>query len=221
MNCESVLKICEADIRFLQQHWENLMREYNAHPCAVENLFSYLTRLYSARGRAYHNLSHIRSLLALSDSYRGRIQNYPALCFAIWFHDAVYNTRKRDNEELSAELAAEKLSQFKIPVETIELVRQMVLATKEHRNHGFSEDINFFLDFDLSILGSEDQVYQSYSEAIRKEYWWVPTILYRQGRRKVLESFLERESIYFTSEMAQKYEQQARRNIKREIESLF
>ncbi|MCI0336572.1 MAG: hypothetical protein L0226_03275, partial [Acidobacteria bacterium] len=144
-----------------------------------------------------------------------------ALCFAIWFHDAVYNTRKRDNEELSAELAAEKLSQFKIPVETIELVRQMVLATKEHRNHGFSEDINFFLDFDLSILGSEDQVYQSYSEAIRKEYWWVPTILYRQGRRKVLESFLERESIYFTSEMAQKYEQQARRNIKREIESLF
>lgn len=220
MNCEPVLKICEADIKFLQLHWENLLREYNAHPCAVENLFSYLTRLYSARGRVYHNLSHIRSLLALSDSYRERIQNYSALCFAIWFHDAVYNTRKQDNEELSAELAAEKLGQFKIPVETIELVRQMVLATKEHRNQGFSEDVKFFLDFDLSILGTEDHVYQSYSEAIRKEYWWAPTILYRQGRRKVLESFLKRESIYLTTEMAQEYEQRARINIKREIDSL-
>jgi predicted metal-dependent HD superfamily phosphohydrolase len=217
---EPFFKIDDRDLGSLRLSWENLARGYGADQTEIEKWFNHLTDLYSARGRAYHNLSHIRSLLSLSDPLSKKIQNYDAVRFAIWFHDAVYNTRRKDNEDLSAELAFECLTSLKVPSRTVELVRDMILATKDHRRHDPDDDLNIFLDLDLSILGSGDKIYQSYSKAIRKEYWWVPSPVYRRGRRQVLENFLTRDSIYFTDEMAQKYERQARLNIKREIEAL-
>jgi predicted metal-dependent HD superfamily phosphohydrolase len=216
----SEFKISKKEIDFLWGRWESLFFGYDADKGDVEDLFHQLARLYSAGGRAYHNLSHVRSLLDLSDTFRDRIQNYHALSFAIWFHDAIYDTRKKDNEELSAKFAVKSLGRFKIPVDTLALICEMILATREHQSKDGSEDLNLFLDLDLSILGSEEQVYRSYAQAIRKEYWWAPGSLYNEGRKKVLVSFLERESIYLTREMANMLEEQARRNIRREIESL-
>jgi predicted metal-dependent HD superfamily phosphohydrolase len=216
----SEFKISEKEIDFLRRRWESLFCEYDADKRDVEDLYHQLVRLYSAEGRAYHNLSHIRSLLDLSDTFRDRIQNYQALGFAVWFHDAIYDTRKKDNEELSAKLAVKSLGRFKVLFDTLVLTCEMILATSEHRNKGDSEDLNLFLDLDLSILGSEEQVYRSYAQAIRKEYWWVPGSLYNAGRKKMLASFLERKSIYLTREMVERFEEQARRNIRREIESL-
>jgi predicted metal-dependent HD superfamily phosphohydrolase len=217
---EPFFKIDDHDLGSLRLSWEGLARGYGADQTKIEKWFNHLTRLYSARSRAYHNLSHIRSLLSLGDQFSQKIKNYHAVCFAIWFHDAVYNTRKKDNEDLSAELASECLTSLKVPGETIGLVREMILATKDHRHHETADDLNVFLDLDLSILGSGAKIYQSYSKAIRKEYWWVPSPLYRQERKKVLENFLMRDSIYFSDEMAQKYEEQARLNIGRELEYL-
>jgi predicted metal-dependent HD superfamily phosphohydrolase len=216
----SEFKISKKEIDFLRGRWAALFCGYDADKGDVEDLFQQLVRLYSAKERAYHNLSHIRSLLDLGDALRDRIQNFQALSFAIWFHDAIYDTRKKDNEELSAKFAVKSLGRFKIPVDTSALACEMILATREHQNKSCTEDINLFLDLDLSILGSEEPVYQCYSQAIRKEYWWAPGSLYSEGRKKVLVSFLERESIYFTGEMVKMFEEKARRNIRREIESL-
>jgi predicted metal-dependent HD superfamily phosphohydrolase len=216
----SEFKISREEIDVLRRHWEALFCGYDADQGDVEDLYQQLVRLYSAEGRAYHNLSHIRSLLNLGDSFRDRIQNYQALSFAVWFHDAIYSTRKKDNEERSAKFAVKSLGRFKVPVDTLVLTCEMIVATREHQNKGDSEDLNIFLDLDLSILGSEENVYQCYAQAIRKEYWWAPGYLYNKGRRKVLVSFLERESIYLTPEMVNRLEEQARRNIRREIESL-
>jgi predicted metal-dependent HD superfamily phosphohydrolase len=216
----SEYKTGQEEIELLRRHWEDLLSSFGADQNEVDELFQQLVVLYSARGRAYHNLSHIRSLVDLSRSVRERIENYQALSFAIWFHDAIYNTRKKDNEELSAKFAVKSLSRFKIPFDTLALSCEMIVSTREHRKNGLSEDINFFLDLDLSILGSEESVYGSYASAIRKEYWWAPEYLYSRGRKKVLESFLLRESIYLTPELAQMFEENARRNIEREIASL-
>jgi predicted metal-dependent HD superfamily phosphohydrolase len=216
----SEFKISSEEIDFLRGHWDALFCGSDADQGDVEDLYHQLVRLYSAEDRAYHNLSHIRSLLNISDSFRDRIQNYQALGFAVWFHDAIYNTRKKDNEERSAKLAVKSLGRFKFPFDTLVLVCEMILATGDHQKKGGSEDLKIFLDLDLSILGSEEHVYRCYAQAIRKEYWWAPGDLYNEGRRKVLVSFLERESIYLTPEMVNRLEEQARRNIRREIESL-
>jgi predicted metal-dependent HD superfamily phosphohydrolase len=216
----SDFKISKEEIVFLQRGWDSLFCERGAARENVDNLYQELVRLYSAEGRIYHNLSHIRSLLDLSETFRDRIENYQALSFAVWFHDAIYDTRKKDNEERSAKFAVKSLGRFKIPIDTLVLACEMIVATREHQNKGGSEDLDLFLDLDLSILGSEEEVYRSYAQAIRKEYWWAPAFLYKEGRKKVLVGFLERESIYLTREMVNRLEEQARRNIRREIESL-
>jgi len=61
---------------------------------------------------------------------------------------------------------------------------------------------------------------KEYSEAIRKEYAWVSTSAYREGRQNVLKNFIERDRIFFTDEMQSRYERQARKNMLVEIEAL-
>lgn len=124
------------------------------------------------------------------------------------------------NEIKSAELAVEKLSALNVPKITVEKVEAMILATRNHKSDGLDEDGKLFLDLDLSILGAEAEVYKHYSAAIRREYSFVPWFLYRHSRRKILESFLEREFLYFTAEMRGKYETAARANVANEIKEL-
>src|SRR5262249_56187631 len=186
----------------------------------IERVCNSIVEHYSARDRAYHSLSHIQSLLSLSESLSDRIQNRDALYFAIWFHDVIYDTKRSDNEEKSAEFAEEALASLGVPEQTVAITREMILATKHHRADDLSWDMKAFLDLDTSILGAPENIYKEYSRAIRKEYSWVPGFLYRKGRVKVLNDFLDRESIYQTEEIWAKYETQARHNIAEEISAL-
>jgi predicted metal-dependent HD superfamily phosphohydrolase len=208
------------DLDFLRAQWVSLASQRTANLALIESLFDSIVEHYSASDRAYHNLSHIQSLLALSESLLEKVQNRDALYFAIWFHDVIYDTKRSDNEEKSAEFAAEALAILGIPEQTITTTREMILATKHHRASDLSWDMKAFLDLDTSILGAPEDVYKEYSAAIRKEYSWVPDFLYREGRMKVLNGFLGRESIYNTVEFSAKYEAQARHNIAEEIRTL-
>lgn len=213
-------QVDEAGREFLQQHWCKLCEAYDCASTEIDAAFASLSQKYSEPHRAYHNHSHIQALLRQAESFRHKIQDHDSVAFAIWFHDAIYNTKKGDNEEKSAELAQEMLGKLCVPSETISVVKQMILATKTHHLLDDSADLKLFLDFDLSILGVEENVYQEYSRAIRKEYSWVPYFLYRKGRKKVLENFLKRDRLYFTDSMKALSETQARRNIENELSQL-
>ncbi|HET7178254.1 MAG TPA: hypothetical protein VFI14_00955 [Chryseosolibacter sp.] len=52
---------------------------------------------------------------------------------------------------------------------------------------------------------------------MRREYSMYPDFLYRPGRRKVLQYFLDMERIFKTEEFASKFEKQARGNLEREL----
>lgn len=213
-------QIDESGQEFLRQQWNQLCANYESSSSASRAAFALLSEKYSEKHRAYHNLSHIRALLAHAESFRHELQSYDTVAFAIWFHDAIYSTKKNDNEEKSADLAEETLSQLSAPREMIAAIQQMILATKKHELLNDSADLKCFLDFDLSILGASAEVYEQYSQAIRKEYSWVPYFLYRKGRKKVLESFLKRERLYFTEAMNARLEIQARQNLERELSLL-
>jgi predicted metal-dependent HD superfamily phosphohydrolase len=206
-------------IQALQAGWQEVAEQYTTTEKA-EAFFNQLVERYSEKGRAYHNLSHVRALLETGAAYKAAIENPQAVFFAIWFHDAIYDTQAGDNEERSASMAVEALTQMAVPEATILLVQKMILATKHHGAEGLPYDGKLFLDFDLSILGREEAVYKAYSGAIRIEYGWVPEALYRQGRRKVLGSFLQREKIYYSQQLAERLEARARRNIENELAEL-
>ena len=216
---ELIGQISEAQDQALQELWCQLAKPYGA-AAAVDAAWKTLRKAYTARARHYHNLAHIQALLNWAERYQAQLVQYDAVRFAIWYHDVIYQTRKHDNEERSAALAEQELPGLNVPAGMIPAVTQMIRATKTHQANELSADGRWFLDFDLSILGSAPDVYQAYSRAIRREYRWVPALLYRRGRRQVLEGFLQREQLFFTEPMRQALETQARTNLCWELAQL-
>ncbi len=183
-----------------------------------EKTFNLLHDLYSENHRAYHNLNHINFLLELFRQFDEYIEDRVCVFFAIWFHDAVYDPQKNDNERRSAELAARCLREISLPKEKISKIEKIILATEKHLLcENLDSDGKLFLDFDLAILGAESDIYDEYAKAIRKEYDFVSDEDYKRARARVLQNFLKRETIYFTEIVCEKFEAKARANIEREI----
>jgi predicted metal-dependent HD superfamily phosphohydrolase len=128
----------------------------------------------------------------------------------LWFHDAIYRSWRRDNEQRSAALASRMLRAASI--ESVERIRQMVLATT-HRDEDFSGDTALVVDIDLSILGQSPEIYAQFERAIRREYWWVSRGKFVAGRSAVLRKFAGRATIYQHDHFHDRYEVQARANI--------
>ena len=216
----SSFDVDDKDINFLKRQWDKLSSFYTPDETIRDEIFQVIKEKYSEKSRFYHNLSHVKSLLKLYESLHASVQNHHAVQFSIWFHDIIYDSKRSDNEEASAGLASELLSQLHVESKTMGFVIDLIVATKNHDGRNLSSDAKFFLDMDLAILGAGEELYQEYSRAIRKEFAWVSESMYREGRKKVLMSFMERKRIYYTDHMVLRYEEQARRNIHMEIQSL-
>ena len=183
-----------------------------------------LAALYRQPGRHYHDLAHIEALLALAGEYRGRLSDPEAVEAAIWFHDAIYDSRRSDNEARSAALAAENLAAH-APPDRLARIVEMIEATATHAlpdlgDEAATRDAAFFLDMDLSILGAPPPAFNSYEAAVRREYAWVDGEAWRSGRAAVLKKFLARPRIFHTEAFRQNFETQARKNIARSIAAL-
>jgi predicted metal-dependent HD superfamily phosphohydrolase len=176
-----------------------------------------IRRAWRGMGRHYHTLSHLDACLREFDVARHLAMRPGEVELALWFHDAVYRSWRRDNEAQSAALATDMLRAAAI--ETVERIRQMILDT-QHRDEELSGDTALVADVDLSILGQSSAVYDRFARAIRREYWWVPRQRYITGRRTLLEKFLARSSIYQHDRFYGKYEKPARENIAAELARL-
>lgn len=210
----------EAESAALRRQWLSLLARHSDDEAYVETVFAKLATEYSAASRCYHNLSHIRALFNLYETCAHTTARADEISFAIWFHDAIYDTRRQDNEERSADWAAQVLQNVNAPDALSASVRRLILATKRHEPGALADETQIFLDLDLAILGSAPTVYRRYAAAIRREYSWVPGFLYRRERRKILANFLARKTIYLTTAMSRQYEQQARDNLQAEITTL-
>src|SRR5947208_14082100 len=90
-----------------------------------------LVRTYAAAERHYHNLTHIEAMLGLMRSYEHALSDPAAVEAAIWFHDAIYDTHRHDNEERSAQLATDRLKELLSP-DVLNLVAGLIRATAAH-----------------------------------------------------------------------------------------
>ena len=189
-----------------------------------EALKSELAALYSAEDRHYHGLAHIEAMLALAEEYRGLLDDPEAVEAAIWFHDAIYDSRAKDNEAKSAELAEKRLA-GRIDPRRLARIAAMINATATHelppfRDEDALNDAALLLDMDLAILGAEPAIFDAYEKAVRLEYGWVEEPMWRAGRSAVLKTFLARPRIFHTAEFQKRFEAQARHNIQRSLAAL-
>lgn len=170
-----------------------------------EKLFS----AYASPSRYYHNLEHISALLRALD---GTGITDAEVETAIWFHDVVYDTHRRDNELRSAEWYKTHALREK---RFSERVYRLILATAPGQECSGLVGESLIKDLDLSILGSGEEEYEEYALKIREEYRWVGEEEYAVGRGQVLRSFLEKplyQTVFFIP-----LEERARQNLLREL----
>lgn len=204
---------------YLLNNWNDLTHDL---PIIKTELYQNLTDLYNSEDRFYHNLSHIEALLKLSEEHRQLLESQKNIDFVIWYHDAIYDASKSNNEEESAQLAKKDLTKLGLDANIIENCYDLIIATKTHQlpKDLDSFDSQFLLDIDLSILASERDQYIEYTQHIRKEYTIYPDSIYKEGRKKVLRHFLEMEHIYKTELFQNLWEFRAKENLSYEISLL-
>jgi predicted metal-dependent HD superfamily phosphohydrolase len=175
---------------------------------------------YSQSHRAYHSLMHVEDVLLRIEELEPPPEHELALALAAWFHDAVYQPERRDNEERSAYVAYDALDQVGAAPELIAEVVRLINLTAAHEANPDDAAGAVLCDADLAILGSAPERYAAYAAAIRQEYIHVPEADYRVGRAALLAKFAERKQIYRTPHALEHWEQPARINLQAEIDQL-
>lgn len=172
-----------------------------------------LTRRYTEPHRKYHDMRHIADMLC-----KGAALGLTEVqVMAIWFHDAVYEPGNKDNEEDSADLAVQKLIAAGWPVERAQEVAEIIRDTKGHKPS--TEESKKVLDLDLSTLGGSWEDYQRNGRNIREEYGSMSDEDWNKGRGEWLREMLERERLFWT-EWGTPLEEQARKNLQRDLDEL-
>lgn len=205
-----------ANLDDLSRRWRALTREFGLSAAQAEPLLDDLSAHY--RGRPYHNLAHILSLLHLADRFAAQARDFTALRLAIWYHDLIYDPTASDNESRSAAYMRAVLENL-VPPQTLARAAAWIEATI-HRAPADDPDACLLQDLDLSILAASPDSYRRYQQAIRQEYAHVPDAVYRLGRRQALQNFLARERIFLTEALAP-LETAARQNLQAELDELF
>ncbi len=179
-----------------------------------------LERRYGETQRRYHDLAHVQQVLGVVDHLTMVAADVAAVRLAAWFHDAVYEPSRDDNERRSADLAAETLLRIGADHALVQEVARLVLVTENHVADPDDRNAMVMCDADLSILAADPDDYDAYAAAVRAEYTHVPDETFARGRTQILQSVSEREHIYATHWGREHLEGPARANLARELETL-
>lgn len=193
------------------EHFQQAVTELGGG--AADELHAKLIAAWSEPHRHYHWLQHLEEGLVLIYRWAepllkaGSLNeiSLASLVLAWWFHDAVYDTRGNQNEDLSAALAEAELSKVGVRLRWSVIIARMVQAT-DHRVTQPPGDLmtDLLLDVDLAILGAPSARFNEYEAQVRKEYGWVAEGAYREGRGKVMahfraQAFAEPPTLYRTA----------------------
>jgi predicted metal-dependent HD superfamily phosphohydrolase len=176
---------------------------------------------YAEPGRCYHTWEHIEACLAELERLDGLTpEERRTLTYAIWWHDAIYDPHRSDNETLSAELAMRDLAVRGAPDPIARETFRLIELTKGHEVEASDRLGAPLVSIDLSILGAAPELYDAHADAIRQEYAFVPEEAFRAGRAAILRRFLASSRIFPDPGFSERLETQARANLLSELERL-
>jgi predicted metal-dependent HD superfamily phosphohydrolase len=179
-----------------------------------------LERRYAEPHRRYHDVRHLREVLATVDELAGEARDVETVHWAAWFHDAVYDVRRADNEERSAQLAEEELTALGYDPGRVAEVARLVRLTATHDPAPGDADGAVLCDADLRVLAADAARHAEYVADVRREYAHVPEVEFRAGRAAVLRALLGMERLYRTETAHARWEQRARANLHAELQRL-
>lgn len=193
------------------EQWQSTWNKLGLRAPAA-HVFDAIMQAYSEPHRHYHTIRHLEECFSKLEELQAEAVHMGEIELALWFHDAIYDVKRHDNEEKSAAWACACLRQANAPEAITQHVGSLILATRHHEPTT-DTDAQVLLDVDLAILGAPPERFQEYEQQIRDEYRHVPLPLFTHKRRQVLEGFLKRPRIFNTAAFFERYESLARRNI--------
>ncbi len=139
------------ELQELQERWRSLWAQAGVSPDS--GLFRKLIAAWSEPHRHYHTLQHLRECLANFETLRHLPKHPVEVGFAIWFHDAIYDVTRHDNEARSAAWAKAEILRAGLSEETADRVADLIMATR-HNATPVGIDAAVLVDIDLWILGA-------------------------------------------------------------------
>jgi predicted metal-dependent HD superfamily phosphohydrolase len=194
----------------LETSWHDAWRALRLR--APDDVLATLLARWAEPHRRYHTPQHLRECLALFDDHRDLAAHPGEVGVALWFHDAIYDTARHDNEAASAAWAERVLRAAGAADDVVARVEALILATC-HRQVPATSDERLLVDIDLAILGAEPARFDEYERQIRDEYGFVPEDVFRGKRGEILHGFLARPALFSTAALAVRFEAAARANL--------
>ena len=208
--------------------------------------FESLLARHRSAGRHYHGVRHVRWVvrhvlaLAAELDVDDLGDDVDAVVAAAFFHDAVYDVGRDDNEARSAELAVTTLRDLGWSDDRADRVAAMIVATAHHtdpdadndrdtdRDTGPDADTGagtdtgtaVLLAADLAVLAAEPAAYADYVRNVRREYAHLDDDQWRSGRGAVIAGLLRRASIFPPGLGLDSWERRARANLTAEAAAL-
>jgi len=192
-------------------------------------IISELRKLYDAPGRYYHTWEHIiaclEKLFEIATELSLSDEDIAIIGGAILFHDEIYEVTSgkyyQANEARSAHSAYHRLESHGVDSLKCTEISRLIRETA-HGRVPLGDDVltRIMHDIDMSILGASAPEYRIYGHSIRNEL--SPLVsgsdFEKIRREKFLAPTLEEKNIYVTPYFQDKYEEQARKNMKAELE---
>lgn len=176
--------------------WDTLLarhtREMTAGPTGRALLIS-----WSQPHRRYHNIEHLRDVLAHVDELAEYADDVDAVRLAAWYHDAVYDGAP-DDEERSAVRAEHDLTALGMTCDLVDEVARLVRLTATHAPAPGDRNGEVLSDADLAVLAGTPDRYAAYTAAVRAEYAHVDDAAFRAGRAAILRDLMAGPGLFRT-----------------------
>lgn len=195
------------------------MARHSASPDA-ERIGRALLACWVEPHRRYHDLEHLRGVLAAVDELGDLAVDVDAVRLAAWYHDSVY-AGLPDDEERSAQKAEQDLAALGLAADLVAEVARLVRMTVSHDPAPGDSNAEVLSDADLAVLAVEPDEYRRNSNNVRAEYGHIGERDFRAGRARVIESLLAAPRLYRTAVARQRWEQAARSNLRTELAGLI
>lgn len=208
------------EIDQLRRGWCELLTPHSVAAADIVATGEAVIASWSAPSRRYHDLDHLRDVLAGVDLLATHATDATAVRLAAWYHDAIYRGRP-DDEEASAARAESELTDLGADPALIAEVGRLVRLTASHNPDPGDRNGETLCDADLAILASSPDRYAHYAAAVRAEYAHVPDDQFRAGRALVLRALLDGPSLFRTPRGRSEWEAQARANLSGELHTFI
>lgn len=174
-------------------------------------------------GRRYHDVRHVRWVVRHSCDLAARFDLPEAavdeIVAAAFFHDAIYDVTRPDNEAASARLSAKVLDELGWTAPAVAHVVAMIESTAGHTE---TDDpaTAVLLAADLGVLAAEPSRYVEYTLGVRDEYAHLDDDAWAVGRAAFIRSLLDRDHIFPEVLALDAWERRARANLTAELAML-